>query len=96
MTEKKQRSQVIVFYQGRVQGVGFRYSVMEIAQNFDVTGYVRNLHDGRVELCAEGNDAVLVDFLHAVEFSHLKRYITDKNADWSISSGQFDRFSIRY
>jgi acylphosphatase len=45
---------VTVFYSGRVQGVGFRVTVRQIARGFDVTGAVRNLFDGRVELVAEG------------------------------------------
>ena len=45
-----------VFYEGNVQGVGFRYSVRQIAKGFDVTGSVRNLRDGRVELLATGEE----------------------------------------
>ena len=45
-----------VFYEGRVQGVGFRYSVRQIAKGFNVTGWVRNLPDGRVELQVSGED----------------------------------------
>src|SRR5438552_1157467 len=41
-------------YSGRVQGVGFRYTVKTAASGFEVTGLVRNLRDGRVELMAEG------------------------------------------
>ena len=42
------------FIQGRVQGVGFRYYVMQAAQDYHLTGWVRNLYDGRVEVVAEG------------------------------------------
>lgn len=43
-----------VIYRGRVQGVGFRYTAHRIAQGYAVTGYVKNLRDGSVELVAEG------------------------------------------
>ena len=43
-----------VIYSGRVQGVGFRYTVRNIAKHHPVTGYVRNLSDGSVELVAQG------------------------------------------
>jgi len=55
-----------LFFSGRVQGVGFRYSVFEIAQNFDVTGWVRNLVDGRVEVVCEGETRVLREFLKSI------------------------------
>ena len=43
------RKRATVFYTGRVQGVGFRYTAREIACGYELTGYARNLHDGRVE-----------------------------------------------
>jgi acylphosphatase len=52
-----------VFYSGRVQGVGFRYTARRIAEGYAVTGFVRNLADGRVELLAEGTRAELDQFL---------------------------------
>jgi acylphosphatase len=58
-----------VFYEGNVQGVGFRYSVKQIAKGFDVTGWVRNLPDGRVELQASGETAELSAFLEAGRFT---------------------------
>ena len=46
-----------VFFSGRVQGVGFRYHTLQVAKQFDVSGYVRNLSDGRVQLETEGEEA---------------------------------------
>lgn len=56
----------LVHYSGQVQGVGFRYTAMGIAQDFTVAGYVRNLYDGRVELWAEGDSAEVERFLEAI------------------------------
>lgn len=64
-----------VFYEGRVQGVGFRYTARRIAAGFDVAGYVRNLVDGRVELVASGEDEEVDGFLEALRESELAGHI---------------------
>src|ERR1044071_8733334 len=64
-----------VFYEGSVQGVGFRYSVRQIAKGFDVTGSVRNLADGRVELLATGEKEEVRAFLEAILQSELRAHI---------------------
>lgn len=51
-----------VWYNGRVQGVGFRAQVLGIARGFDVTGFIQNLTDGRVYLHAEGAEKELDAF----------------------------------
>jgi acylphosphatase len=55
-----------VVFEGRVQGVGFRYTVKELARGFDVTGWVRNLPDGSVEMQAMGMADELDGFLREI------------------------------
>ena len=64
-----------VFYEGHVQGVGFRWTIRRIATGFDVMGWVRNLHDGRVELQVSGDDSEVVAFLDAIKKSELASHI---------------------
>ncbi len=56
-----------VFFSGHVQGVGFRFSAMQAAKEFEVAGCVRNLADGRVQLEAEGAAAEVTAFIDAVQ-----------------------------
>ncbi|HXC01262.1 MAG TPA: acylphosphatase [Opitutaceae bacterium] len=55
-----------VFFSGHVQGVGFRYSVLQVAKEFEVSGFVVNLPDGRVHLEAEGETGEVAAFITAV------------------------------
>ncbi len=64
-----------IFYEGNVQGIGFRWSVRHIAKGFDVTGWIRNLVDGRVELQVNGEDKEVRAFLEAVAQSELRTHI---------------------
>ena len=90
--EKRQRMRV--FYSGRVQGVGFRYNVKSVAAGFEVTGTVRNLDDGRVELIAEGQRSELEAFRAAIRDSGLAGFIRDENVTWSDVQNDIRGFQI--
>ena len=84
-----------VFYSGDVQGVGFRYTTVWLARNCEVTGFVRNLSDGRVELVVEGaRDEV--EALVAGVRERMSGCIREENCTWEECTGAFSRFSIAF
>ena len=90
------QKQLHVLFSGRVQGVGFRFMVCRIAERFSVTGFVRNLGNGDVELIAEGSEPELSDFIYDIRNSQLKRYIVQDRVSWKAATGEFDRFGVSF
>lgn len=88
------RQRLQCFYSGHVQGVGFRYAVKSLAPGYDVTGQVRNLTDGRVELVVEGERPELDAFQQAVRESGLGRLIRHEECEWTAARGEFRGFEI--
>ena len=83
-----------VFFSGRVQGVGFRYTALEVAREFDVSGYVKNLGDGRVQLEAEGKAPEVNAFIAALE-ERMHGYIRKLERSGQIRAPQFSGFAIK-
>ena len=88
------RRQMRVLYSGRVQGVGFRYTVKSVASGFELTGAVRNLPDGRVELFAEGAGDELQAFVQAIRESGMEHFIQKEDVSWGEAKNEFRGFEI--
>ena len=85
--------QMNCWFEGHVQGVGFRYQTVGVAKGFDVTGYVRNMVDGRVHLYAEGEEAEVVAYQTEVE-SELKNFIKESVIKTDIGNRTCQNFRI--
>jgi acylphosphatase len=85
-----------VFFEGNVQGIGFRYTVRHIAKGFDVTGWVRNLRDGRVEMQVDGADDEVRAFLDAIMQSELRGHIKKNETAPLANASPMHGFEIRY
>jgi len=90
------RKRISVYYTGRVQGVGFRYTVREVACGYEVAGFVRNLPDGRVQLTVEGEEDELKAFVAAIRDAGLAGHIRHEETHWEPATGEFNRFEIRF
>jgi acylphosphatase len=86
----------LVHFSGRVQGVGFRYSCRSVAKGFSLTGYVKNLDDGRVEMVAEGEKEEIEEFLKAIKESHLGSFIREATLDWLKPTAEWRDFHIEH
>jgi acylphosphatase len=88
------RRRITVLYTGRVQGVGFRYTTKTVAAGFELTGIIRNLPNGQVELVAEGDSDELEAFREAIRNSGLKTFIHEEKIAWLEPLAQFKGFEI--
>lgn len=95
MEPQEEAQRLAVRYSGRVQGVGFRYTVRSLARQFAVTGYVKNLPDGEVELVVEGRMEEIRAMLRAVQVA-MSRYIRDVHETPSRATGGFSDFEVRF
>ena len=83
------------YFSGNVQGVGFRFTAVDLAKKFGLKGWVKNCGDGRVEVVAEAPEDILKAFLSDLD-SQMSHYIRDKNVYWEPASNQFSGFEIKF
>ncbi|NIA22620.1 MAG: acylphosphatase [Proteobacteria bacterium] len=83
---------------GIVQGVGFRYTVFNFANKYfpDIKGYIKNLSDGRVEICVSGDSERVKKFIDEIKEIRFYGYIEDIKEDKPFLSGHYNNFMIEY
>ena len=85
----------MVTFSGSVQGVGFRYTTCRLAGDFDVTGFVRNVPDGTVEVVAEGTGQEIDRLLAAVS-RRMHGYVCDMTQQRAAHCDEFRGFDVRF
>ena len=91
----KETFRLHAFVEGRVQGVGFRYFTIETAQQYSLTGWVRNRWNNKVEVVAEGELENLNHLLADLRRGPLGSDVRGVDYDFSDSQGEFERFTVR-
>lgn len=81
---------------GRVQGVNYRYSTVHRAQSLRLTGWVRNLSDGAVEVVAEGPPPALSQLLEFLHHGPPHAHVHSVQAEWQPAAGEFTSFDVRF
>lgn len=79
---------------GVVQGVGFRWYALRVANRFGLKGYVRNRFDGGVEMYAEGDEGALSAFLDEIRVGPRNAHISNMNFNWIEYNGKYTEFRI--
>lgn len=81
---------------GRVQGVNFRSFAVREADNLGVKGYIKNLHDGNLEIVAEGNEKELQEFIKKCRRGPLLAFVKGFDVKEENATGEFEDFNVRY
>ncbi|MDH7601360.1 MAG: acylphosphatase [Armatimonadota bacterium] len=94
MRSADDEKRLVAVVQGRVQGVGFRYFVLDKARDLHLTGIVRNLRNGDVEVIAEGSQGALEALLAALKVGPRAARVDNVHAVWLPATGEYKTFSI--
>ncbi len=85
-----------LYYTGRVQGVGFRYTAEGFALELGLLGWVKNLPDGRVELVCEGAKEKIEELMSRIQKSMLGKHIKKADLSWEIPTSEFSDFIVEF
>jgi acylphosphatase len=85
--------QAHIYYAGYVQGVGFRYTATQLARDLKLTGWVRNLSDGRVEVLVQGSKDQVEKFCDCMDH-HFETNIQNKQIDFQSTQDSVQGFNI--
>jgi acylphosphatase len=88
------KAEIIV--QGVVQGVGYRFFVLNQARLYDVKGYVKNMPDGTVQVVAEGKKGMVKDFVERLRIGPLSAHVTGIDVKWHEKNSGFTEFRLQY
>jgi Acylphosphatases len=86
---------VHVVVSGLVQGVGYRYFVYHKAINLTLTGYVRNLYSGDVEIEAEGDRSLVEEFMKQIKVGPRAAHVADMKIEWIKCTGTPSGFEVQ-
>lgn len=89
-------SRAHVFVSGTVHGVYFRANTREEARNRGISGWVKNLNDGRVEAVFEGEEPAIKEMIEWCHEGSPRATVEDVAVEWDDPTGEFDEFTIRY
>lgn len=93
MSELK-RAKIIV--KGLVQGVGYRYFVMRLADDLNLKGYTQNLFSGEVLTEVEGDFGLINELINQLKIGPMKSHVTNCSVEWSANKNEFKKFEVRY
>ena len=93
---KRQMKRAEILVNGLVQGVGFRYFVMQHAENLGLKGYTKNLHSGEVYTVVEGEHHFVEEFYKQLKIGSSHSDVKNSSIKWCEPKGEFTRFEVRY
>lgn len=91
----KRKTRAHVTVRGIVQGVNYRWFTQRRATDLGLTGFVRNLADGSVQVTVEGEREVIDQLLDALRIGPAAAVVEGVQVEWHASSGEFNRFEVR-